>query len=439
MKKTIILSSVLAAVSMLFAQGPGGPGGPGGGNQPGGGSSGTWTFDTFLASSTATSGIIVREGVVIGYASPTSATLTSTVTAIADGALAGCATLTAIDLSATSINCLPAAAFAGCTALTTVILPSSCTIIGPNAFAGCIALTTLTAPGVTEIGTDAFRGCTALTAVPASATVLGDYAFAQSGVTNVDISGMTSLGEGAFAGCVKLTTVTVAANTTLPDAVFAGCTALNVGDWSGVVTFGQTALAGIPVTTLTISPSASLGPYALAAEEATVATTLADASVPTYDSTSFLGREMSYTPVAGSVARLEALALVTWLRKQAEDATSTVSQPPSYNTADLEAWIETASNLNAMFAFCWADRYAADANFHPLTVVGTSFLYTAPDSGTTDSLTVRVIGTNDLTDETGFTADALKEDGTADGVTTYVSSDTTATACFARLLFSKGW
>ena len=107
--------------SAVVIAGPGGGNQPGG-NQPGGGSSATWTFDTFLASSTTTSGLIIREGIIIGYDSPTSATVASTVTDIAEGALAGCTTLTGIDLSATSITEIPESAFAGCSNLATVIL-----------------------------------------------------------------------------------------------------------------------------------------------------------------------------------------------------------------------------------------------------------------------------------------------------------------------------
>jgi len=78
MKKILTVVSI-SIVTSLFAAGPGGnpPGGGGnqpGGNQPGqpgGGSSATFTFDTFLAASTATSGVIIREGVITGHESPT--------------------------------------------------------------------------------------------------------------------------------------------------------------------------------------------------------------------------------------------------------------------------------------------------------------------------------------------------------------------------------
>ncbi|MBQ6340903.1 MAG: leucine-rich repeat domain-containing protein [Kiritimatiellae bacterium] len=443
MKKAITFFIALFSSAALFAAGPGGGGTPpgGGGNQPGGGGGATFTFDTFLATTTTNSTkCLIREGIWTGWASGiTAATLDSSVSTLAAGVCSGCTTLTSVNLSSTAITEIPDSAFAGCSNLVTVILPATCTTIGANAFAGCTKLATLTAPGVTTVGDDSFRACSALTTPPSTIRAAGAFSFAQSGVTSVDLTGMASVGEGAFAGCESLTAATIAAGATLPDALFAGCTALNVGDWSGVTAFGQAALAEIPATTLTFSSSATLGAYALAAGEATVVTTLSDSSVPTYDATAFLGREVSYTPVAGAVARLEAMALVTWLQEQAADSSSTVAQPTSYNTADLETWLAAASNLTAVYAFCWAEQYAADAGFLPLTVSGTSFLYTAPDGGTTDSVSVSVVGTNGLADEAGFTADALTEAGTTDGVTTYVSSDASATSCFARLRFAKGW
>ena len=79
--KKILAFAFVSIMTSLIAAGPGGggmqPGGGGnqpGGNQPGqpgGGSSATFTFDTFLAASTATSGVIIREGVITGHESPT--------------------------------------------------------------------------------------------------------------------------------------------------------------------------------------------------------------------------------------------------------------------------------------------------------------------------------------------------------------------------------
>ncbi len=441
MKKRIIVSFTCAMFAcMSLAAGPGGggtsPGGGGmtpggGGNQPGGGSSATFTFDTFLASSTATSGLIIREGVIIGYASPASVTVASTVTDIAEGALAGCTTLASIDLSATSITEIPDSAFAGCSNLAMVILPSTCTTIGANAFAGCTKLATLTAPGATTVGDDSFRACSALSVMPSSVRAAGAFSFAQSGLTSVDLAVMASVGEGAFAGCESLTAATVAAGATLPNALFAGCTALDVGDWSAASAFGQAALAGIPATTLTISPSATLGAYAFAADAATVATTLDQSALPACDSTAFLGREVSYVPVSGSVARIEANDLVDWLLDAATSAG--VTQPSDYNTATLKAWLSDSANA---YAYAYADDLAADEDFTGLTVSGSRFIYNAP-SDSAISISATVVASYTLSaDESDWSADNLtwsNDDGA------YLATDTTQAACFARLRFTWDW
>lgn len=437
MKRTISFSIGTLFCAALVAAGPGG-----GGNQPGGGGGATFTFDTFLAATTTNSTkCLTREGVWIGWANGiTAATLDSSVSALAAGVCAGCTTLASVDLSNAAITEIPDSAFAGCTNLVTVILPAACTKIGANAFAGCTKLASLTASGVTMVENDAFRTCSAVTALPPAVTTAGAFSFAGSGVSSVDISGMASVGEGAFAGCESLRTAKAGA--VLPAALFFGCTSLGF-DPSGCTSIGQAALAGVPYTTLTLPSSAALGTYAFAADEATVATTLTfdGATVPDYDETAFLGRSLvaSYTPVAGSVARVEAMALVTWLQEQAADPASAVSQPDSYNTSDLETWLDSSANLGAIFSFCWGERYTVDIDFQPLRVDGRSFLYTAPDGAAADSLKVTVVGTNDLAGEAGFTADALKVVGTTDGVTTYVSSNTSASACFARLRISKNW
>ena len=286
---------------------------------------------------------------------------------------------------------------------------------------------------MTDIGADAFRGCTALASVASSATTLGDYAFAQSGVTAADISGAVSLGEGTFAGCESLSSVTVATGATLPDAVFAGCTALAVSDWSGVTSFGQAALAGIPATALTLNASATLADYALAADEAVLVTTLSNSSLPSFADTAFLGREVSYTPVAGSITRIEASDLVEWLVADASGSSPTVTQPADYNTATLKTWLATGNNA---YAYAYADDIAADESFLGLTICGTNFVYAAP-SDASISVSVTPVGCYELSsDESDWSADNLvwsEESGA------YVAADTTQDSCFARLRFVCGW
>ena len=445
--KTIlaVLSLAVFSCAYVHAAGPGGesgggpggesgggPGGPGG-ESGGGGQGGSFTYDSFI-SVTTNANCLVREGTLYGYTSSLTTsvapTSSSTVNALAAGVFAGNTTITTVNLANTSVTEIPSDCFAGCTALKTVTLPASCTAISPGAFAGCAALTTFSGSGVTTVSHDAFRDCTALTSPKLTATV-GSYAYSQSGVTSADISGVTTLGEGVFAGCESLTAVTVASGASLPAATFAGCTALNVGDWSGVSAFGQAALAGIPATTLTLSSSATLGAYAFAADEATVTTTLGQSALPTYDETSFLGREVSYTPVSGSTTRIEAMDLVDWLL----DATASagVTQPADYNTATLKTWLSDSANA---YAYAYADDLAANEGFIGLTVDGKSFIYNAP-SDSALSITVEPVACYALSsDESDWSADNLTW---SDADNAYFATDTTQTSCFARLRFGWDW
>ena len=440
MKNFTLAAIGILATSIALAAGPGGGTPPGGGNQPGGnqpsgpgGSSATFTFDTFLeAATTNSNGTITRAGVWTGYTSAiASPSVASSVSRLAPGVCSGCTTLTSVDLSAcASLTEIPDSAFADCTSLTTVTLPSSCTTIGPNAFAGCTSLTTFSGSGVTTVNHDAFRNCSALTSPKLPATV-GSYAYSQSGVTSADLSGVTTLGEGVFAGCESLTAATVATDATLPAATFAGCTALDVSDWSGVSAFGQAALAGIPATTLTFSSSATLGAYACAADSATVVTTLDQSALPASDATAFLGREVSYTPVAGSVARIEAMDLIKWL----SDATASVgvTQPADYNTATLKTWLADSANA---YAYAYADDLAADDDFIGLMVSGTGFVYNEPSDAAL-AITVTPVACYTLSsDESDWSVDNL---AWSDSDNAYLAKDATQTSCFARLRFSWDW
>ena len=450
------LAALSFSVSFALAAGPGGesgggpggesgggPGGESGGGpgESGGGSGGSFTYDSFIGVTT-NANCLIREGTLYGFTSSLTTTVrptTAAVTALADGVFAGNTAITTVNLSScTALAEIPDSAFAGCTALASVTLPSSVTTIGPNAFAGCTALSSFTGAGVATVGSDAFHGCTALASVPSTATTLCAYSFAGSGLTSVDASGR-SLGEGAFAGCASL--VALSGATELPAALCAGCTALDVSDWTAVSSFGQASLAGIPAETLAFSSSATLAAYALAADEAVVATTIEQDALPTYADTAFLGREVSYMPDDDTVTRIEAEALVNWLAAQAADETSAVAQPASYATADLETWLATQSNADAILAFCYEERFAADADFHPLDIDGTTFLWATPDAGTEASVTVTLVGATALDGE--WSGDLLVADADADTAThaafVAVKDGTEPDAAFARLHMGKAW
>ena len=428
-------ASVHAAGPGGQSGGPGGPGGESGGEQGEGGGEGggSLTYDDFI-SVTTNAYCLVREGTLFGYTSSLTTsvapTSSSTVSALADGVFAGNTAITTVNLANTSITEIPSDCFAGCTALTTVTLPASCTTIGPGAFAGCTALASFTGSGVAAVSHDAFRDCTSLATIT-GATAIGSYAYSQSAVASVDLSDVATLGEGAFSGCESLTAATVATGATLPAATFAGCSALDAGDWSDVEEFGQSALAGIPATTLTFSSSATLGAYACAADSATVVTTLDQSALPAYDATAFLGREVSYTPVAGSVARIEAMDLVDWLSD--ETASAAVTPPADYNTATLKTWLSDSANA---YAYAYADDLASNEDFIGLTVDGTSFIYTAPSDAAL-AISVEPVGCYELSsDETDWLAENLAWSDDADA---YLAADVDATSCFARLRFVWDW
>ena len=83
------------------------------------------------------------------------------------------------------------------------------------AFAGCKDLKTVTvlSQNFVGFGAHAFDGCSALEsiALPASTKVIGNGAFANSGLKSVEIgAAVEEIGAGAFENCAALTTFVVA-------------------------------------------------------------------------------------------------------------------------------------------------------------------------------------------------------------------------------------
>ncbi len=428
-KMTSAFLSVAAISCMSVLAGP-----PSGG--PGGGSSGSFTYDSFMSVTTNSDCTLVREGTLFGYTDGLGSSVTggSSVSALAHGVFAGNADIASVDLSSSTVTEIPSDCFAGCTSLVTVTLPSCCTTIGANAFAGCTALATFDAAGVTTVGADAFSNCSSLTGVPSALASAGAYSYSGTGIASVDVSGVT-LGEGAFAGCESLVSATT--GSTLSAAAFSGCSSLATADWSHVTDFGEAALAGIAADTLTISSSATLGAYSFAADAATVETTLTGSSLPEYAQTAFLGREMSYTTKSGAVARIEANDLVQWLEGVADGSveltSATVVQPESYATVDLETWLSDSSNLSAIVAYCYGD---GTEEGDVLSVDGSSFTFMPSDK---TSVRVVPLGTYDLNDDFLESNLSLVGPDAESGAYTATAADGEATSCFVRLSFTKGW
>lgn len=105
-------------------------------------------------------------------------------------------------------------AFNGQTLMTTVTIPSSVTQVGSLAFGNCKSLQSITFPStLTELGNSAFKGCEKLKTVNFGGSIpstLNNAMF--SGCTALEgtswLSNVTSIGNNAFNGCVSLTSVT---------------------------------------------------------------------------------------------------------------------------------------------------------------------------------------------------------------------------------------
>ena len=101
------------------------------------------------------------------------------ITAIGDGAFAGCTAISELDLP-DSIKSIGDNAFMGCTSLSKLILPERLEHIGEFAFMGCSSLTELELPDtLTEIPKFAFSRCDHLTEIklPDSIKTIGESAF----------------------------------------------------------------------------------------------------------------------------------------------------------------------------------------------------------------------------------------------------------------------
>ncbi|MBR7186791.1 MAG: leucine-rich repeat protein, partial [Clostridia bacterium] len=160
----------------------------------------------------------------------------------------GCASLTSVDFGNTAFTQLGNYFFQGCTALESIKLPDSLTFIGTYSFAntglksidlsntqitsfrasatgapsatvnayvfnGCENLTSVTLPANFQaFGAYSFFGCTKLTSIDlGAATIIGNYAFANTGLTGIYIPRtVTTIGTAAFGGNVALESISIA-------------------------------------------------------------------------------------------------------------------------------------------------------------------------------------------------------------------------------------
>ncbi len=153
---------------------------------------------------------------------------------------------------------------------TTVDL-SSVTKLDSNAFAYCRQLTSvkLGADLVTIPGR-AFMGCVALTDVDLSrVTAIGDNAFAEAGLTEIDLSACTDIDKYAFYKNLELTKVTLADGVKVGEGAFSYSNKLTDVNLSKVTYVGDYAFAFTALTDLDLTAATYIGTQAFLKETVT--------------------------------------------------------------------------------------------------------------------------------------------------------------------------
>ena len=117
----------------------------------------------------------------------------------------------------------------------------------------CTGLTSIGNPGDGH-GSGAFQGCKSLKTVilPTSLESIGDMAFADSGLTEINLSDCTnlkSIGDGAFVDCESLTSINLSGCTSLQSiygSAFAssGLTSINLSGCTNLTSIGESAFDG---------------------------------------------------------------------------------------------------------------------------------------------------------------------------------------------------
>ena len=228
---------------------------------------------------------LIPEGAFEECTSLTAVSIPGTVTSIGVSAFNGCSGLESMSCNAEKIE---GYAFYRCSALKTVdlgnklesvgesafeddqqlktiTLPSTLKSIGSSAFNN-IGITSLSLPsGVTSIGGGAFYSCTGLTSLELNFTTdmsIGESLFSYcSGLESVTITGnITSISAYMFSGCDNLSSLSIPATVTkIGNNAFDGCTSLNYTFPSSITSYGNYAVAGVPLTSVTISPDVTYG------------------------------------------------------------------------------------------------------------------------------------------------------------------------------------
>lgn len=147
---------------------------------------------------------------------------------LSQGSFTGCEAVTELVLGE-GIKEVPVNCFFDLCSLTSLTLPSTLEKIQSKGFGFCEELAEVKFPAkLSYIGASAFGDCGKLTAVDfANVAELGEYAFARTGLTAIELPRVTTVGDFAFAQCNSLTSADLSGATDLGASVFFRCPALS--------------------------------------------------------------------------------------------------------------------------------------------------------------------------------------------------------------------
>lgn len=136
----------------------------------------------------------------------TEITIPASVAIIQGSAFYGCKKLAKVVFEGSSAKQIHGC-FQNCVSLTSIKFPRSVGLMSYDMFSGCTSLTSVALPeNTTQIYKSMFKDCKSLktVAVPRSVTKVEDYAFAGSGIVELDLSNVKEFGNGCFSGCKSL-------------------------------------------------------------------------------------------------------------------------------------------------------------------------------------------------------------------------------------------
>jgi hypothetical protein len=146
-------------------------------------------------------------------------------------------------------------------ALTEVNL-SAANTVGEYAFTYCRKLSSVVlGENITEIGTYAFAGCEKLTEINMeNIKVIGDYAFAESAVTSMNLPNVEKIGKYAFVNCMALTNLSLSENgCVIGEGAFINASLKTVENMQYVTEIDNFAFANTDLIEVDLSAATKIG------------------------------------------------------------------------------------------------------------------------------------------------------------------------------------